>query len=45
MRRETFLVRELLDAFFILSPFSTAGEPSADDSNIVVVAALGVNDN
>jgi hypothetical protein len=37
-------VRELLDAFFILSPFSTAGEPSADDSNIVV-AALGVNDN
>jgi len=45
MRCETFLVRELLDGFFILSPFSTAGEPSADDSDIVVVAALGVNDN
>jgi len=27
-----------------MGPFSTAGEPSADDSYIVV-AALGVNDN
>jgi len=36
-------VRELLGAFFILDPFSTAGEPSADDSN--VVAALGVGDD
>jgi hypothetical protein len=36
-------MRELLDAFFIRNPFSTAGEPSIDYSN--VVAVLGVSDN
>ena len=39
MRREP---GDLL-AFFIDSPFSTAGKPSADDSNFVVV--LGVGDD
>jgi hypothetical protein len=30
--------------FFILSPFSTGGEPSADEVNVVVVALDVAND-
>jgi hypothetical protein len=41
--REVFLGR-LLAIFFILTPFSTGGEPSTDESYEVVVA-LDVRDN
>jgi len=40
-RRRT--VARGLFPFFITDPFSTAGEPSADESKVVVV--LGVNDD